>query len=548
MAVVGLYLHHTLQDWTETRIQDDLHSRAILVADVLDHIDEPRRAPQLIDSLQTEPEQRITLVDSRGIVLADTALSEGELAQATDRLDRPEIQSALEEGSGFARRHSESVGTDLLYVAVMPDRGDMVVRVSLPLREVDEALSRLRLLLLAGGLLGLGIAIAMSSMASNMMSRTLQNVIDRARSGERATSGELEEVSHSLRDVTHRLEQTMDTLSNERDRFRAVIDGMSEGVVATDDEFVVTLTNRAAAQVLRSDEFLDGEPLSRLMPAEVIDELVAELKHRGEVRFDFETGGTASRCIDVRVTPRPDTDGYILVFHDVTTLRRLETMRRDFVANVSHELRTPVSVIQANAETLLDGALDSPEHAQSFTDSIHRHSERLSRLISELLDISRIEAGEWEFHIEPLDLRSSVDTVVEHVKESTGEEVQFDVDVAEELRVRGDSGALEQVLINLCENAAKYGGADHPITIRSRTRDDRVVVEVCDRGPGIAEEHRHRIFERFYRVDPGRSTEAGSTGLGLSIVKHLVTSMDGDVGYRPRDGGGSIFWFSLPVG
>jgi two-component system phosphate regulon sensor histidine kinase PhoR len=237
----------------------------------------------------------------------------------------------------------------------------------------------------------------------------------------------------------------------------------------------------------------------------------------------------------------------VLVLHDITELRRLENLRREFVANVSHELRTPVSVIRATAETLADGALDAgPEVAGGFVDAILRNSERLTRLISDLLDISRIDSGNYRTEITEVEVHETIARATQSVKDGHAEH-RISVLCDTDLVVMADAFALEHVLINLLENAVKYTPSGSHVEVRVRASAGRVVVEVADDGPGIEAKHRPRVFERFYRVDAGRSREKGGTGLGLSIVKNLVQSMQGTVGVKPNEPRGSVFWFELPA-
>jgi two-component system phosphate regulon sensor histidine kinase PhoR len=237
-----------------------------------------------------------------------------------------------------------------------------------------------------------------------------------------------------------------------------------------------------------------------------------------------------------------------LVLHDVTEMRRLEAVRRDFVANVSHELRTPVSVIRANAETLLDGALEDEKRARTFLDALVRNADRLSRILADLLDLSRLEAGRYALDLEPIALSPAVEKVVELVETRAKEKsIAVAIDVAPELAAHADARAFEQVLLNLIDNAVKYTPASGHILVSARRVEELIRVEVTDDGPGIEPRHRARLFERFYRVDPGRSRDVGGTGLGLAIVKHLVESMGGRVGMEPAAGAphGSTFWVTL---
>jgi two-component system phosphate regulon sensor histidine kinase PhoR len=234
--------------------------------------------------------------------------------------------------------------------------------------------------------------------------------------------------------------------------------------------------------------------------------------------------------------------------HDVTDLRRLETVRRDFVANVSHELRTPVTIIRANAETLLDGAMSDPAHGPRLLEALHRNAERLSNIIADLLDLSRLESGHRPMERKPVVVADATLRALETVERGAREkglEVVSSVDPG--VRVRADGNALEQILINYLDNAIKYTPGGGRVEVSAQTAGDRVRVVVSDNGPGIPPHLRDRVFERFFRVDPGRSRDMGGTGLGLSIVKHLAEAMDGEAGVEPAKPQGSRFWIELPA-
>jgi two-component system phosphate regulon sensor histidine kinase PhoR len=239
--------------------------------------------------------------------------------------------------------------------------------------------------------------------------------------------------------------------------------------------------------------------------------------------------------------------GTVIVLRDVTEMRHLETIRKDFVANVSHELRTPVSVIRANAETLLGGALEHETKGPQFVQAILRSSERLSTLIADLLDLSRIEAGKYHLEIQSVEVDEAIRHAVEAISSTAqSRRVSHDLSRSAQLHVMADPMALEQVLLNILDNAVKYTKDGGQVQVRAMEHRSGVRFEVEDDGPGIPPQHRMRIFERFYRLDPGRSRELGGTGLGLSIVKHLVESMGGTVGVEPASPHGSVFWFVLP--
>ncbi len=240
--------------------------------------------------------------------------------------------------------------------------------------------------------------------------------------------------------------------------------------------------------------------------------------------------------------------GVAVVLRDVTAVRHLERIRRDFVANVSHELRTPVSVIQASAETLLAGALDDPRHARNFVAAIERHASRLTRIIAGLLDLARLEAGQRGLAKERVNVRAAALRALDLVVGPADvKDIEVDIELAEDLDLLADTKGVDQVLSNLLENAVKYSEQRGHITVTSASEDGWVRIAVADDGPGIKEKHRKRVFERFYRVDKGRSREQGGTGLGLAIVKHLVLAMGGSVGVDPGEPKGCVFWVRLPL-
>jgi two-component system phosphate regulon sensor histidine kinase PhoR len=255
----------------------------------------------------------------------------------------------------------------------------------------------------------------------------------------------------------------------------------------------------------------------------------------------------ATRRIYV-VTVAPLERGEVLVLlRDVTDPRQAAAARRDFVANASHELRTPVAAIRGAADTLLAGALASPADARNFVAMISRHADRLSRLTQDLLDLSRIESGQWEMALGRVEVAPLVTQVLElHAQTAAEKRIALEREVADGIAVRGDARALEQVLVNLVDNAVKYTPPGGTVTVRADPGDGAVVIAVQDTGPGIERHHLARLFERFYRADPGRSREQGGTGLGLAIVKHLAQAQGGEVGVESGSGG-SRFWIRLPV-
>jgi two-component system phosphate regulon sensor histidine kinase PhoR len=561
IAVSGEVVQVRLTSWLDQRLERELVVQARLASGIVSRLPAPLdvvRADSTADALAGLVDARVTLILADGTVIGDSDLDLAGIRTIENHRERPEFRQALETGIGVSRRYSATVGVRMLYVAVplqRPDRPGMV-RLSLPLTEILLLRHRLRGFLLLAGLIGVTLAILLSGMAAELVSRTLRRVAETsqaiARGGTRRriaayTSDEIGGLAGSVNEIADQLEQTVEMLARERNRFEAVLESMSEAVLALDPELHVTLVNAEALKLLGLVEASIGRSLVETIRAPAVQGLVGRALAGEPGSGEFDLGADRPVRVLARATPLRITGGVVLVLHDVTELRRLETVRRDFVANVSHELRTPVSIIRANAETLIDSAADDPVRSHRFLDAILRNAERLSELVVDLLDISRIEAGEYRPHPSPVAVGTAVRRAVGSVGPAAeAREQSVRVRMEGEPVALADVQALDQVLLNLLENAVRYAPPQSHIEVRVES-GSVLRIEVADDGPGIDPRHRERIFERFYRVDEGRSRERGGTGLGLSIVKHLTEAMGGRVGYLPASPHGSIFWITLPV-
>lgn len=360
--------------------------------------------------------------------------------------------------------------------------------------------------------------------------------------GDAPPGDEVRELSEWVNFLAEDATKSHHALARERALLAAVADTLNQGVIAVDAEHRIELLNDAARKMLGVSSTPVGMPLIEFMRVPQAFELIDSVG-AGQAEVQLPNG---PRTL-IRVGRKwEDDDGRVLLLEDVTTMRRLETMRRDFVANVSHELRTPVAVIRANAETLLAGAKDDPVMGAKLIDAVHRNSERLARILADLLDLSRLDAGQYRMELSPVALGTLCEQSLTAVEpQAAAREIAIEVDIPDDLVVKADGKALDQIFVNLIDNAVKYTRPKGHVWIQARPEGDRVRIEIRDDGPGIADKHRERVFERFYRADPSRSREAGGTGLGLSIVKHLVESMGGEVGVEPNTPTGSSFWVRL---
>ncbi len=395
---------------------------------------------------------------------------------------------------------------------------------------------------------GIALVILLSLAAGILAERAFRQVVAGVRDivrgdarrlvvPENANSDAISDLHTWLNVLAEDVERKRAALKLEQGKLLAVLEGMTQGVVGLDGG-KVELMNGAARRMLGVSAPLVGEQLSDYVDAPQLASLLAAHKPEPiEITLPTKIRALA------RITAKPSGSGSVLVLEDVSAIRHLETVRRDFVANVSHELRTPVAVIRANAETLMGGAKDDPQVADRLIDGLHRNAERLARLIADLLDLSRLDAGQYRLELSDVSVKAAAEQALTAIAERGR---PLCIEVPDDLVARADRKALDQILVNLLENAVRYTPEGTEVSLHAvRAPDSRVRIEVRDRGPGIAPAHRARVFERFYRADAGRVRETGGTGLGLSIVKHLVESMNGDVRLEANSPTGCVFIVQL---
>jgi two-component system, OmpR family, phosphate regulon sensor histidine kinase PhoR len=505
---------------------------------------------------------RVTIIAGDGLVLAD---SQSDPEAIENHAGRPEIRDALAKGDGRSIRHSVALNRDLLYYAVrqnIPGGPPIVLLFALPLQTVGEVLHSFRRSLWLASFFILLLAGA----ASLLISRSFSDRVDRLKEFSRRvaegdfrplpadSSGDaLEALAASLNQTAARLDRTIRTLTEERNLSSAILASMLEGVAVVNASERLLFANQSFAEILE----LDVPPQSGRALVEVVrqTELIEAVRKvlAGEPRVEAEiVTGTLRQhffAATVAAVRAGDTSGAVIVLHDITELRKLERVRRDFIANVSHEFKTPLTAIQGFAETLLAGAADDPQNRSRFLAIILEHSRRLARLTDDLLKLSKMDADRLELEIHRLSASQLIESCLETAQHRAAEkDIRISVNLAQHLpEIAGDRRLLAEVLQNLLDNATQYTMPGGQIMVSAETNDGEVIFTVSDTGIGIPQADQPRIFERFYRVDVARSREVGGTGLGLAIAKHLVEVHGGRIWVESEVGQGSQFHFSVPL-
>ena len=558
----GLWLESRHRATLETRIEAELIRHARLGVAAVAERGYPSNTvayDHLADTM-SESGVRITFIGASGEVLGDSMVPTAQIASLDNHGTRPEVAAVMGGEPGqfqSNRRYSKTLGQDMLFVAVPSEHAAIaVVRAAMPLDELERQVTDLRMPLLLATGLGLILVIALSSLGSHWVTRDLRALVSRARdlmpTDSAPPSGYLDEVaglSGSFEAMAAALERALEDQNARRIQFELMLAGMEEGIVALNAASEVAIMNAAARVMLDTPIDPTGKPLLALTGLSAVAAISAKAigGESASIEIEMQAPGDSlhSRRLRVRATPQ-EGGGAILVIEDVTELRRLERVRSDFVANVSHELRTPVTAMQMSAEALRDGALENPAQAARFVAAILRNGKRLGNLLQELLELSAVEAGHVEIEMVRVDARNVVNDAAETLAHRAAEKGQSIHNAIEPgTFILADEGKLEQILLNYLDNAVKYTPSGGRIEIRSGLIDGRVRIGVEDDGPGIAQKHQSRLFERFYRVDPGRSRDMGGTGLGLAIVKHLAELMGAQVGMEPAGKRGSVFWVML---
>jgi two-component system, OmpR family, phosphate regulon sensor histidine kinase PhoR len=568
LAATTWFASRTLKQFYLEQSAEDLQARVHLfeaqISNYLTPIDE-KSVDQLCKKIGPQAKTRLTVVLPSGKVIGD---SKNDPATMDYHLDRPEIIEALKGHVGISTRYSRTLEKDMMYVGVPVKRNSHIIaimRTSVPLDPIDETLKNIEIKIVLGGLFIAIIAAILSLLVSRLISRPIEEIKKGAESFARGefehrlpvfTSEELGSLSETMNQMAIELQKRINGMREQRNELEAVLSSMVEGIMAVDNEQKIISINKAAAQILGA------------IPSEVQNRSIQEVFRNTDLQNFVSSALSSDETVEKDITLYGDNErilnahsatlhdakgksvGALIVLNEVTTLRRLETIRRDFVANVSHEIKTPITAIKGFVETLRDTAMENREDAERFLTIIEKHVDRLNAIIEDLLSLSRIEQGVEKEEINLIESRIK-NIIVASAQlfegKASSKNIEIVISCDEDLKAKVNPPILEQAVSNLLDNAIKYSDNDSTVNVEVKQTIGETIISVHDHGCGIEKEHLSRLFERFYRADKARSRKLGGTGLGLAIVKHIAQAHQGYVDVESTPNKGSSFSVHLPI-
>ena len=542
-----------------------LEKQAYLLLESVNEISklDKSEANAIANRLGEASDSRVTLILNDGTVVGDSSLTKEQISILDNHINRKEIQEALINGKGWSSRYSSTLDQQLLYFAVTDQDvlNPNIIRIAVPYTYLDRVISSLNISIFLIGAVAFVVSFIASALIFNYTYRSLSELEDAISSlsvnplknnnieaSQNEKTGEFDNVARSISQISEVLKSQVKLIAKQRNQFGSVLDDLGEGVIVFNHLSHITYNNDKALQILNLKDDINNLTIESLAIKPITNLYeIASKKKKANKEFEIDMGNGSTRWVLGSINQSNSANQYILVVHDITQLRKLDSMRRDFVSNVSHELRTPVSVIRANSETLLSGALDNKEDAELFSKAILHNAERLTEMVSDLIDLSRIEYGEVKLNFEPVNINRSILGALDSIKGlASKKEISLIFEEYEDMFVWVDTNAIERILINLLDNAIKYSPQKSSVKVNVINGDKHLEVNVIDSGKGIDDTDKKRIFGRFYRTAQARASDKTGSGLGLAIVKNLAHSLNGDVGVRNSDSGGCNFWFTIP--
>ena len=569
LLTVGGYASNSLREFYYDRTAEDLKARAWMIERQVARKNfsfNPSSLNSLSRDLGIKTKTRITIIDLSGQVLGD---SDEEPSRMDNHADRPEFITALQGETGMALRFSNTLEEQMMYLAVPIIREDKlsgVARISIPITFIEQALRTIEFKIggvgLAVALLAAGISLIVSRRISHPLEQMKHSAESIARGDWKkplsvnSDSVEISALSNALNQMALELEDRIKTITSQSNESEAVLSSMVEGVLAVDAAENIIRLNKAAGKLLEiKPDSAEGRPIHEVVRNSLLREFIERtLSGIENVETDLTIGNQNEIFLQAHGAVLKDMQeksiGAVIVLNDVTRLRRLETVRKDFVANVSHELKTPITLIKGFVETLQQGALEKREEAERFLNIMSKQVERLNAIIEDLLSLSRLEqdSGKSAISMEKTKVLQILESAIRDCESKLLEKkISIQLNCSNELEVFANSPLLNQAVLNLVDNALKYSEQGEKITVEAFVTGTEIVIEVQDWGCGIGSAHLPRLFERFYRIDQARSRQMGGTGLGLAIVKHIVQEHGGSVSVNSTLGKGSRFSIHLPI-
>jgi len=565
---VAIFLEKNLEDNALREIQSALVTQASLISNqILPEslaVEDISGLGNLVAQLKSKTHCRITIVSRQGKVLADSQERPEQILGMENHANRPEIQAALAGHTGIETRYSLTLKKNMLYVALpLLDHGKVLgaLRLSLSLTQVEDMLGTIRKIVVVGVLIALGLVFILGVFFITKTIRPIKNMIQVSRKladGDFSrriiphSQDEIGELAQTLNAMAQHIEDKTREVHARNQQLAAMFYSMIEGVVVTDKGGRLLSVNPTIERTfgITSKDVVGLSFLEAIRNNDISEVISAVLREGKSVSREIVLVVPVRKTFQINAAPifeGNSINGCLAVIHDITEIKRLETMRSDFVANVSHELKTPLTSIKGFVETLLGGALEDRQNNRSFLKIIQSHAERLNTLVNDLLSLAHLESKESVLHRERNNLRQLADAALTDAQPQWQKKnLRVQNEVPSDIFVLADKDKLSQVFSNLIENAIKFSKDHGQLTITCQDLNFQIKIFVEDTGVGIPEKDHSRIFERFYRVDRARSREVGGTGLGLSIVKHIIEQHQGSVGVESSEEVGSKFWFTLP--
>ena len=569
LGFVAFFLDRNLEEKSLQEIKTSLANQASLVESNIQTVHSALNNQPYLDKiskdLSSKIKSRITIINPEGRVLSDSEVPPQEISNLENHLNRPEVITALKGNIGEEIRYSATLKIDMLYLAIpIKENGTNVgiLRLALPLTSVQKVLFAVRRTILIGLFFALGLAFVLASVLAKALIGPINRIIyvsSKFAQGDfshrifQSSDDEIGKLAFTLNKMAQDIQEKIREIATKNQHLEAIFNSMIEGIIVTDRSSRIISINHAVEELFEiKGDRIQGKLFLEVIRNSEISELINNAMDSAKfISKEVTLIIPEQKVAQVNVSPVFTQDkviGSVTVIHDVTQIRRLETMRRDFVANVSHELKTPLTSIKGFVETLLEGALEDKENSLNFLGIINKHVDRLNDLINDLLELSRIESKEVRLLKSNFKISELVSEVVlgfKSLAKKKGVELGFELPL--DLEISADKSKIEQVLVNLINNAIKYNKEKGFVRIYCQDLADKIKIVVEDSGSGIPLKDIPRIFERFYRVDKARSRELGGTGLGLSIVKHIIELHSGTVGVESTEGMGSKFFFTLPL-